>query len=210
MIHFDKQLLNRDKHFYLGFSGGQDSLAAAVFLSRGNYDFTLLHVKHFLSDNSLNIEQGVLRAARALNLPLQIIQGSSLLSGTEGSAHAIRRRVFDSLDADVVIAHTLNDLAETYFQNMLRGHINKIPLLAKVDNRVRPFLRTQRSDFTHLVHSANVSKYITPDNMPNSREELRSVIFPMLGNDLTNVVHRLYIETGLIYNEIEHKRIITF
>ena len=211
MIKLDHYLLDKSKPLYIGFSGGYDSLVAAHFLKRGGWDVRLLHVKHFDNDNSSSILNGVTRAAIALQLPLTVlspithsfelyvfsIQKSFC---NELGAFTIRDVIIRSLPYDVVIVHTLNDLAETYLQNCIKGNPSKIPLKAVSGNKVRPFLRTKRRDIEEYAFRNNIESLVVPDHMPNQRAVLRSQVFPALNTDLTSVARRLFIDNDLIYS----------
>lgn len=213
MIHLDKDLIARDQHFYLGFSGGIDSLGAALFLKKGGYNFTLLHVKHFENVASDDIMLGVVTLGDKLDLPYIIVSGADLadksiaqLSYTtrpsEDSAYKIRKAVFHQLGKTVVTAHTLNDLAESYLQNCIKGSPSHTPLLAVSTGVIRPFLRTLRKDFEYIVEQHGYMNAVVPDSMHNQRKVLRESVFPALGTNLCGTVRRLFIDTGKIYTRV--------
>lgn len=199
MIKFDKDILDKSEKHYLGFSGGVDSLASAHFLKQGGWDITLFHVRHFNTPRSDSIYDGVCRASKHLGLPLIVYNASAPGPGSEAEAFRIRTEAIQSLGKPVILCNHLNDLAETYFQNVLKGDIESVPLKVRSGFKVRPFLRTEKKAFIEYVQRRNLMEYVVPDDMPNQRQVLREQIFPILGQDLTSVVRRLYIDTGRIY-----------
>jgi tRNA(Ile)-lysidine synthase TilS/MesJ len=211
MIKFDKHLLDKQQEVYLGFSGGYDSLSLAYFLKRGGWNVKLLHVRHFDTDNSYQILNGVRHAAKVLDLQLQVITPYDLsaelyafskmeYNQTEAGAFIIRDSLIRSLPYKIVIAHTLNDLAETYFLNCLKGNPTKIPLMAVNGNKIRPILRTRRVDIQKYADKYELTDLVVPDSMANLRAVLRQQVFPVLNNDLTTVVYKMFINSGLIYD----------
>lgn len=213
MLFFDKQLLNRNDKVHLAFSGGIDSTAVAHFLKRGGWDVELLHIKHFDNENSKRIAKGVRASAASLGLPLLIITpnpSDTLLYEyktndkywNENGAYHIRNTLIRRQPFNVVIAHTLNDLAESYMLNCMKGVPMHVPLYAVSGNKIRPFLRTPRSNTEDYVQSHGLSKLIVPDDMHSQRKILRETVFPALNNDLTTVVRRLFIANSLIYGDM--------
>lgn len=206
MIKFDHQLLDRDRHYYLGFSGGVDSLAAAKFLNDGGWNITLLHVRHFPTPASEEIAIKAERAAWHLGIRMRVFtpyvgQPEDKLMPSEVNAHYLRNQAFAQADSPVIICSHLNDMGETYFLNMCAGHPDWIPLKAVQGNKIRPFLRTRKDDFRDYAHKHILLPYVVPDHMPNRRAVLRSTVFPTIGQDFTGVCRKLYIDTGKIYEE---------
>lgn len=202
MIRFDKNLLLKEQHFYLGFSGGVDSLAAAVFLKRGGYNFTLLHIEHFDTEHSARIAEGVRVAAKEIGIGLLVIPVKSSLEPNEANAHKIRSEVFSSQDCKVVLCNHLNDMGESYFMNMCRGHPERVPIYAVNSNIIRPFLATRKKDFEDFGKNNSLEHLIVPDYMKNERYRLRTEVFPVIGQDFTKVCYKLFISSGRIYDTL--------
>lgn len=210
MLRFDKQLLSRSSPVYVGYSGGKDSTALAHFLNRGGWDVRLIHIKHFNNDNSKRIAEGCSYGSYKLGLPLLIMSPQSYSDDlyeysqrpdnvNESGAFYIRNTLLRSLPHDIVLANTLNDLAEGYLLNCLKGKPNIVPVRAVSGNKIRPLLRTRSVDIIQYVNSHGLDNLIVRDTMPNMRQVLRSKVFPALDTDLTSVACRLFVDTGKIY-----------
>jgi tRNA(Ile)-lysidine synthase TilS/MesJ len=197
MLQFDNWAVNKDSKVTLGFSGGNDSLAAAHFLARGGWDVSLFHVRHFNTAHSDRIAHGVELAAHSLSLPLEIYDGTVFdMPPSEGNAYVIRDRAITSRNSSVIVCSHLNDMGESYFMNMCSGHVDRIPLRLFSGNKVRPFLRTRRAAFERYVMHNGLSSLVVPDDMKSERGRLRREVFPVIGQDFASLCKRLYIDTG--------------
>lgn len=203
MIQFDKKLLDREKEYYLGFSGGVDSLAAAHFLINGGWRVTLLHVMHFRTKESERIAVGAGMTAMTLGARFEYFDGSSFdLPPSEANAYTIRHSLITSAKFPVIICTHLNDMGESYFMNMCAGHLDRVPARAVSGNKVRPFLRTKRKDFERYIDSKDLRHLVVPDSMRSERGRLREKVFPVIGQDFSDLCRRLYIDTGKVYEEM--------
>ena len=205
MIQFDSHLLDRSKKYYLGFSGGPDSLAAAHFLSRGGWNIELLHVQHFNTRASIDILNGCRSAAEALKLPFSCFGGFFYAEDrddlSEAAAHEIRSKIIADRAVPTILCNHLNDLAEGYWMNCQAGYPNRVPLVARNGNKVRPFLRTKKVDFLSYLNHHGLTPLIVPDSMLSFRETLRQQVWPAIGQDWTGAARKLFVDTDLIYKE---------
>lgn len=200
MIQFDKHLMPRkDKPVWLGFSGGADSLAAAHFLKSGGWDVRLLHVKHFTTVNSSVICTQAQQAADALGLECIVFFPHEEVKPSEAAAYRIRHDAVTDWPFPVVLCNHLNDLAEGYFINCQQGFPDRVPLVAVNGNKIRPFLRTKKEDFMHYLEGKKLTHLIVPDPMISLRGNLRTEIFPRLGDDWTSAARKLFVDSGRIY-----------
>lgn len=205
MILFDKEVMPpKEEAFFLGFSGGSDSLAAAHFLKQGGWNITLLHVIHFPTADSFFIREGVEQAGWALDLPVEYIHGyvnapKDKTVPNEANAHWIRSEAISSVNMPVVLCNHLNDLAEGYFMNCMQGFPDRVPLVAVNGWRRRPFLRTKKKDFYRYLEGKSLTHLIVPDDMLSLRGKLRETVFPTLQDDWTSAARKLFIDTGRIY-----------
>ncbi len=116
-------------HVTLALSGGVDSVVLFDLLLRaqGALDFSLaaVHVNHHLSPHAQDWAAFCLALCAKRGVPLtiknvQVPRRSPL--GLEAAARALRYQVFAELDTDVLLlAHHLDDQAETLLLNLLRG-----------------------------------------------------------------------------------------
>ncbi len=201
MIRFDKHLLDRDKEYDLGFSGGADSLAALLFLRAGGWNIRPVHVSHFNNTRSRNIARGVSLLWEYLGVEGVIHTMDSDMEPTEANAYKIRNYVWGNSDRPVILCNHLNDLAEGYFMNCMQGFPERVPLVAVNGNKIRPFLRTKKASFYTYLENRGLTHLIIPDDMLSLRGKLRETVFPTLQDDWTAPAKKLFVDTGRIYRK---------
>src|SRR5687767_8526157 len=107
----------------VGLSGGIDSVVL-LHLLRHLPGIRAVHVHHGLSPNADRWAAFCTRLCRRWGVPLTVrrvkVQRSG--KGLEAAARAARYEAFAAIDAEaVVLAHNLDDQAETVLLNLLRG-----------------------------------------------------------------------------------------
>ncbi|WP_052190743.1 tRNA lysidine(34) synthetase TilS [Chitinibacter sp. ZOR0017] len=113
----------------VGFSGGLDSTVLLHWLAglQAELGFTLsaVHVHHGLSSNAGHWAAHSQQVASALDIECTVVQVNVARDnglGLEGSARQQRYQVYAQQDCEaIVLAHHLNDQAETLLLNLLRG-----------------------------------------------------------------------------------------
>lgn len=141
----------------LGLSGGVDSvvllnLLLSVKASLG-FNLTAMHVHHGLSPNADRWATFCASLCQASGVPLQIVHVDVPLkpaSGIEAEARAARYRTLFATEADlVVVAHHLNDQAETLLLQLFRGSgVKGLASMPREDTKrrlLRPLLDVERS-----------------------------------------------------------------
>lgn len=164
---------------YVACSGGVDSVAAAAILSKWR-EVTLLHYHHgeHAGDNE---RQCVTQLATTLGIPLltQEYSGHAVHTNSEARWRAARYEWFHSLDAPVVVAHTLNDATEWYLMTCLRGEGHYMEYSNK--NVIRPFLLTDKADLEQYCVTNGIPWYQDPSNADNDfalRNRVRNILVP--------------------------------
>jgi len=112
------------KRVAVGLSGGVDSVVLLHALSRKNASVTAVHVHHGLSPNADAWAAFCRRLCKRLGVALSIhkVKVRKRGQGLEAAARDARYEVFSSTDCDcIVLAHHLDDQAETVLMNLLRG-----------------------------------------------------------------------------------------
>lgn len=196
------------QEFVLAFSGGVDSLGAAVFLKKSGFVFKLIHINHkYIPEDDL-IADTVAKVAKALELECLIYTNNKELDikklGIEGANRQVRIDIFNSLKTDIVLAHHLDDAIESYFLNCLKGQAKHIPIpqKTKLDNGfslTRPFLLTRKIAFEAIINYNAMSNLVIEDplnsDLTRKRNWIRKVVLPVIHNEysgLPKVVAKFY------------------
>lgn len=109
----------------LALSGGLDSVVLADLVRRARRGYTLsaVHVNHQLQPAAAEWARFCRMLCRRWNIPLKVVKvevGSA--GGVEAAARAARYRAYAGLKTDfVLLAHHLDDQAETLMLQLLRG-----------------------------------------------------------------------------------------
>lgn len=117
------QLDLRGKRAALGLSGGLDSVVLLHAL-RASPGLTAVHVHHGLSPNAERWAAFCRRLCRRWRVPLTVrrVRVTRKGKGIEAAAREARHAAFSRLKGDyIVLAHHLDDQAETVLMNLLRG-----------------------------------------------------------------------------------------
>ena len=142
----------RGKKVAVGLSGGVDSVVLLHALSR-HLPVRAVHVHHGLSANAGEWARFCRAYCRSLDVPLTVRRARVRRDGqgTEAAARAARYAVFDTLPVQaIVLAHQLDDQAETVLMNLLRGAgargASGMPALRRQGGKllVRPLLDVPR------------------------------------------------------------------
>ena len=148
----------RGKRVAVGFSGGVDSVVLLHVLHslapQFGYRLSAIHVDHGLSPNADHWRRFCAAFSRALKIPFKTIKVKVVKhkNGPEAAARDARRAAFESVRADVIVlAHHLDDQAETVLFNLLRGAglagASGMPAQGRLGRKVllRPLLDAPRS-----------------------------------------------------------------
>ena len=121
--------LTPGRHVTVALSGGVDSVVLIHLLHRlqreRSFSLSAIHVNHQISLNAADWVSFCATLCAKLKVPLtvkkiQVPRRSK--AGLEASARMLRYQAFDALDTDcLLLAHHLDDQAETVLLNLLRG-----------------------------------------------------------------------------------------
>lgn len=171
-------------------SGGSDSLALAACVAfvgaRRSWDCSAIVVDHGLQDGSAAIAQRAAEQARALGLTASVVP---VTVGTAGGAEAAARKArYAALRANasgvIVLAHTLDDQAETVLLGLGRGSgprsIAGMRTVAGVLRR--PFLGLRRTDTVRICDALGLEPWTDPhnDDPRFRRSRVRTEVLPLL------------------------------
>ena len=165
---------------YVACSGGVDSVAAAGILSEWR-DVTLVHFHH--GEHAGDQErEAVANLAVKLNVPVmyQYYAGPEVLNNREAQWRKARYSWFHTLDAPVVVAHTLDDAVEQYMITCLRGEGHYMEYSNQ--NVIRPFLLTDKEQLVKYCLDNGLAWWQDPTNADNEfalRNRVRNSLVPV-------------------------------
>jgi tRNA(Ile)-lysidine synthase len=149
----------RGKRVALGLSGGVDSVALLHVLhslkGKERYSLRAIHVHHGLSPNAGEWARFCRTHCRGLAVPLTVcrVKVAKQGKGLEAAAREARYAAFRKVPCDIlVLAHHMDDQAETVLMNLLRGAglrgASGMPARSRLGDRVllRPFLGISRKN----------------------------------------------------------------
>ena len=172
-----------DDELALGVSGGADSTAMALLAAEAGRSFTIWHVHHGIRDASDAEAELVEKLAASLGVPFEV-RRLDLTDGPDLEATAREAR-YGVLPADVCVAHTADDRAETVLLNLLRGA--GLAGVATPFSRVRrPIIDLRRAETRAVCESAGVAVVDDPMNYDPrfARVVVRNQLLPAAANVL--------------------------
>lgn len=141
------------KKINLAFSGGIDSLAAAIFLKNGRRDVTLLHFNHGNSYSN-DMEMKCRELANKLNMPIHVGNLTNQMPKGMSKEDYWRRGRYSFLrgfNEHFITCHHLTDAVETWVWTSLHGDGKLIPI--KDELVIRPFLMTTKEELQNFYYS---------------------------------------------------------
>lgn len=141
------------KKINLAFSGGIDSLAAAIFLKNGRRDVTLLHFNHGNSYSN-DMEMKCRELANKLNMPIHVGNLTNQMPKGMSKEDYWRRERYSFLrgfNEHFITCHHLTDAVETWVWTSLHGDGKLIPI--KDELVIRPFLMTTKEELQNFYYS---------------------------------------------------------
>ena len=181
-------------------SGGADSLAltAAVAFEAPKLDIRAraITIDHGLQEGSAEIAERASAQARALGLDAAVVTvqvDGTHLDGPEAAARAARydalERAADEAGAGpILLAHTLDDQAETVLLGLARGSgAASLQGMAPVTGRrLRPLLDVRRETVREACVAQNLEPWDDPHNLDPryTRVRVRTTVLPVLEAEL--------------------------
>src|SRR6185503_6889119 len=185
----------RGKRVAVGLSGGLDSVVLLHLLHglrpKLGYKLSAIHVNHGLSPNAGEWQRFCSSLCLELGIPLSTVKVKvkKQRHGLEAAARAARRAAFLKLRVDaIVVAHHLDDQAETVLFNLLRGAglegASGMPAVGKLGGKrlLRPLLHVPRSEIRDYAAEHHLAWIEDESNNDESltRNFLRRQVGPLL------------------------------
>lgn len=191
MIKIIKQILPKERHYFLAVSMGVDSVAALFWLKSKGYDFTPLHFNHNLRAQNGIMQDRFIDICNRLNLDGKTEIGIGLK--TEEECRRARLNFYSNVakGGTIITAHHLNDWVESYLLNCLRGHPSHRPfeLISDFEDFkiIHPFLLSRKKDFQQYLERNGWMQYVVEDDSNkitkgSRRNWVRCVIIPQMKN----------------------------
>jgi len=186
-----KLLFPLPKDIVVALSGGVDSVAITDFLSQ-KHKVTCAFFHH----GTLNSERALQFVANFCtehNLPLMVGMIKNNKPKELSMEEHWRNERYDFLDSfgdslgPVITGHHLDDCVETYLWSSIHGQPKVIP--AKRNNVVRPFLTTNKKEFTNWCERKSINW--CHDNSNDDTKYMRNYVRTHL------MPHALHVNPGL-------------
>ena len=169
----------------VGLSGGPDSLALTAALVAEGVHVTALCVDHGLQDGSREVSEEAASIARSWGAEARVIP-VTVNPHTEAAARRARYRAFAEWGGHVCVAHTMDDLAETFLIAGLRGMTAGMQETAEIEGAqiIRPLLAVRRADTVATCQEIGVTPWSDPqnDDPAFTRVRVRKEVLPLLGD----------------------------
>lgn len=183
----------------VGLSGGPDSLALAAALAfegpRADVRVGAIIVDHGLQHGSDEVAARAAKQARELGLD-PVLTRRVRVDGPGGPEGAARRARYEAFDAAldetgasfVVLAHTLDDQAETVLLGLARGSgpASLRGMSPKSGRTLRPLLRIRRATTVQACADAGLEPWVDPHNDDGAyaRVRVRRTVLPVMEQEL--------------------------
>ncbi len=171
-------------------SGGADSLAlaqvTAFVAGHESWDLRAVIVDHQLQDGSAEVAREAAKQLAGIGIDTEVVSVHvGRAGGPEAAARSARYAVLEAQDADaVLLAHTLDDQAETVLLGLGRGSgPRSIAGMSPVNGIFRrPFLKLRRSDTEQICRATDLTWWVDPHNSDPTyrRARIRSELMPVL------------------------------
>jgi tRNA(Ile)-lysidine synthase len=196
----DAALNEQDVHVVTACSGGADSLAlafAARYVARRrDLKYAAVIIDHGLQQASADIAARVRDQLDKLGYHDVIITAvevdKSAAVGPEAAAREARYRALDTearaRSATVMLAHTLDDQAETVLLGLARGSGSRslAGMAPRAGHFVRPFLHIRRTTTEQVCAELGLDPWYDPHNADRrfTRVRVRETVLPTLETEL--------------------------
>jgi len=180
-----------DAHFILGMSGGMDSMVLGHLLLESQTSFSIAHINYQLrGEESQQDEAFVLDWANAHNIIVDSIKAPSNhdMDNVQNWARKVRRNHFENClkkqkASCILLAHHLDDQWETQWLQMLRGSVNGLGGIHKIQlPYARPLLYISKKEIETYAQVKNLTWREDSSNAKDhyNRNFLRHQILPLV------------------------------
>ena len=196
----------------IGVSGGADSLAlaaaAASLASSLSVTFVPIIVDHQLQTGSAEVARQAAHECTKLGLARQLVAPVSVVESGEGLEAAARNARYEAFHQAIsetgaiaiMLAHSLEDQAETVLMRLSRGSGTRSIAAMSPDQGViwRPLLNTSRATLRSAAQEQNLNVFDDPHNLDSRflRVRVRNEVMPILRDVLGERVDEALARTA--------------
>lgn len=175
------------EHVHIGLSGGPDSLALVAAARAEGAQVTAVCIDHNLQENSAEISAQAAKSAQLMGAEATIHQVHVPAGeGMEAAARTARYAAFSQLCAEIWVAHTMDDQAETYLLGGLRGNPSGMKAASRRPELtvIRPFLGIRRAHTHGACTELGLHPWHDPQNFDTAfrRVAIRHQVIPLLAD----------------------------
>ena len=215
------QMLGRGEKILVALSAGPDSIALLDLLHRLSAEFSLnlvvAHFHHQLRGRAADLDEKLAKET-AQKYHLEFLSGTAapgwrkkIRGSMEETARKMRYEFLlasaDKIKANrVALGHNANDLAESFFINLMRGSgllglAGMPPMRGKI---IRPLVETTRDQVMDYLHDRGLPFRIDKSNLDRKilRNRIRAELIPLLKTYNPKIVESL-VRTGELLREDE-------
>ena len=173
--------LDKDKKYYVAFSGGVDSVVLTHYLLQKGYNIILLNIDH-LNDWSKIEKDFTIKFGVKYNLPCRLFSiNRQPITGESKEAIWSKEReaIFQQLEYNVLTGHHLDDAVEWYVMTTL-GQGKSYLLNYQNENIFRPLLLVKKEDIIEYAVKHNLDYLVDPSNLEDNalRNKVRLKLLP--------------------------------
>lgn len=213
------RLLPRGSKIIIAVSGGPDSIALLALLARlrEKHGFTLsvAHVNYQLRGRDSDRDEALVRKlCTEWSVPISVLYPKERpKNNIEERLRIIRYRFFERLRKQhgfdyVVTAHTLNDVAETFLLNLIRGsgQAGLTPFQRSPAHLVRPLINICKDEILEFLKQENIVFRIDRSNNSRrfTRNRIRHDLLPLLQTFNPSIIETLAETARRLGNTKKH------
>ena len=209
-LNIKKEILNKKDTCVVAVSTGIDSMCLFSYLFKNNYKIVVAHVNHKKRVESDKEYEYLKSYCESNNIPFEGYTltkhiKSNFQEEARKERYAFFKRVADKYNTNkIVLAHHLNDEAETILMRLLRGSsIKGYKGMSLVDTEngytyLRPLLYTTKEEISEYVNKENIKYFDDSSNSSDdyTRNYIRHNIIPLL-----EAVNPLYLSSIINYSK---------
>lgn len=177
-----RNLGSKGTHYYVGFSGGVDSVVLTYCLLQKGYKLTLVNIDH-LNDWSKQEVEFTKQFAEKYGLDY-LIRSVSRIPEHGDSKEAVWSRerdyIFQHLDDPILVGHHLDDAVEGYVMSTL-GQGKAYILDYRNKNIIRPLILVKKKKIVEYAKKHELEYLTDPSNQDNNfnlRNKVRNALLP--------------------------------